>query len=408
MKIAIIQNYLDPYVIGGAEICVEKIALGLARGGNQVVVITTGERSGESAHPDCRDLRIRRIADFNIFYKYPIHGKRNIFSKVIWSLVNLWNPFVYHKVKAILKDEKPDIIEVNNFYSMSPSVFSAARSCSAAVIYVAHDFFSICRSSILKKKDRICESRCAGCIAAGAWNRIFMKGVRFRFLSAFAESYFKSLGCDQSVGVYHNPVMVPEREIRENIKLRSGRTDTQRPLRLIFLGRLSRNKGVMTFLQVFRAVARDNIVLSIGGDGELRSEVEDIVRQDDRVKYLGFIKEDAKKRLLLDSDVLMMPSEWYEMSPLVIQEAYAFGLPVVGPDLGSVPEHIKEGETGWLYKYKDPGSLRAVIERLADDPGAVRASSNKCFEVALSNGIDAYVSKLTALYAGMSKAHEVG
>ena len=70
----------------------------------------------------------------------------------------------------------------------------------------------------------------------------------------------------------------------------------------------------------------------------------------------------------IETDVLVVPSLWYENSPVIIQEAFAAGVPVIGSDLGGVAEKIQDGVSGRRFPPGDRDALAAVLQGLVDEP----------------------------------------
>ena len=68
-------------------------------------------------------------------------------------------------------------------------------------------------------------------------------------------------------------------------------------------------------------------------------------------------------------DWVIMGSIWWENSPLVIQEAYKFGRPMIVPDIGGMAEKVKDGVTGLHFRARDSVSLSSVIKRVVAEPG---------------------------------------
>lgn len=397
MTIAVIQNYLHPYVIGGAEINVENYIQSLSKRGVRTVVITSGKKRrcevSSSSH-----LKIYRIFPFNVYFNYPPSTKRSKILKFLWWAINLWNPFVFLKVRSILKKENPQVVNIRNFYGLSPSVFTAAKSLGLPVIFTAHDFFALCKNASFLRKEKICHERCWLCSIWGNWNKIFMRRIHFHFLSSFSADIFKTYLAVKSSIMIHNPVYLSEEEIQKNILAKKKRQQGFPSLRFIMLGRLSPYKGVSTAVEAFRKLKSTHVEFLIGGEGELRKRVEAWAQEDPRIKYLGFVTGESKRQALLNSDVLLLPSQWYEVSPLTLQEAYGFGLPVIGANLGSIPEHIDIDETGWLFSYKDVPSLLRIIEDLSQNRELVREGSEKSFAKALENTRDKNIERIIEYY----------
>jgi glycosyltransferase involved in cell wall biosynthesis len=137
----------------------------------------------------------------------------------------------------------------------------------------------------------------------------------------------------------------------------------------LYYGRLSEEKGLLTLLKAVEAGV--GLPLHIVGDGSQRPILEKTVR--DRkigaVRFLGALEGKALKQAVAKARFVVVPSEWYENSPLVIYESMAMGKPVIGADVGGIPELIESGVDGFLYPAGDAESLRSRIRLLAEHPG---------------------------------------
>jgi len=398
MKIAIIQNYIRPYCVGGAEINVENFAHHLADKGIPTVLITSGKNLKTEISPLHRHLKRYRFYPLNLYFNYPPNVRRSKLVKILWWIMNLWNPFVFLSVRSILKEERPDLVNIRNFYGLSPAVFTAAKSLNLPIIFTAHDFFALCKNGSFLKNETICQKRCLICSLWGSWNKIFMKNIMFHFLSRFSASVFRKHMAPKKFLIAPNPVYLNEEKIKENISLRAKMSSERKCIRFIFLGRLSPYKGILTLLNAFSKVKCENAELLIGGEGEIKKDVRDSVERDLRIKYLGFVEGERKRAALLSADVMVLPSEWYEVSPLTIQEAYGFGLPVIATDLGSIPEHIDKTQTGWLFPYRDAAGLARIMEDLCQNKQEIIRRSKACFSRALQNTSLLYVKKMIENY----------
>ena len=153
----------------------------------------------------------------------------------------------------------------------------------------------------------------------------------------------------------------PERTPRE--------PDSQ--LRVTYLGSLEWSKGVHVLVKAFRQLHPDQAKLRIAGDtnaypsyaGSLRGGAEGFP-----IEFLGAVPHDDVPALLADTDVLVVPSLWYENAPRVIAEAYAAGVPVVASRIGALAEKVSEGENGLLFTPDNAAELAQTLQRLIDDP----------------------------------------
>jgi glycosyltransferase involved in cell wall biosynthesis len=124
------------------------------------------------------------------------------------------------------------------------------------------------------------------------------------------------------------------------------------PPHLLFVGRLSEEKGILEFMQATRDLPR-----VVVGDGPLRERVPDAV---------GFVSRRELERHLERAAVVVCPSR-REGFGVVAREAMAFGRPVVATSVGGLVDAVVDGSTGVLVPPRDPAALRCALERLLAD-----------------------------------------
>jgi glycosyltransferase involved in cell wall biosynthesis len=143
----------------------------------------------------------------------------------------------------------------------------------------------------------------------------------------------------------------------------------------LYVGRLKRYKGVEIALRAL-AVARrtrSDLTLEIAGQGDDRPRLEALARAlalGDAVRFLGFVPEEEKRRLLRRAWAVVFPSpkEGWGISNV---EAAACGTPALASDSPGLKESVRHGETGYLVPHGDAGALAARMLALAADPGLV-------------------------------------
>ena len=129
----------------------------------------------------------------------------------------------------------------------------------------------------------------------------------------------------------------------------------------LYFGRLSNEKGILTLLDAFCSF--NDARLLIIGEGNLKKEIQSFINNHslNNVTLLGYMTGDKLDSYIKKSKFVIVPSQWYENNPLSIIESFRFGKPVLGADLGGIPELIKEGENGLLF---EPGSTNSLLEAL--------------------------------------------
>jgi glycosyltransferase involved in cell wall biosynthesis len=142
----------------------------------------------------------------------------------------------------------------------------------------------------------------------------------------------------------------------------------------VYLGRLKRYKRVDLIIRGFAALAHPTARLAIAGTGDHRPALEALVRSLDlgeRVRFLGFVTDADKLRLLREAWALVFtsPKEGWGITNF---EAAACATPVVASDSPGLRESVRHGETGFLVPHGDVPALAAALSRLANDPALVR------------------------------------
>jgi len=138
---------------------------------------------------------------------------------------------------------------------------------------------------------------------------------------------------------------------------------------LINVARLSREKNHALLVRAFSKAVQScpNLELWLVGDGELRRDIEELVKQlglEEKVKFFG-VRSDVPE-LLSQADIFVLSSD-YEGFGLVVAEAMAAGLPVIATAIGGIPEILEGGRAGILVPPKDVDALAKAIVELARD-----------------------------------------
>jgi glycosyltransferase involved in cell wall biosynthesis len=180
---------------------------------------------------------------------------------------------------------------------------------------------------------------------------------------------------------------------------------------VLFLGRLTRSKGVLTLVEAMRSLP--GVRLDIAGEGSTREEIRATVSADDwngaEVHADGWAGPDELAELLSRAKVICAPSEWYENSPYSVIEAFAHARPVVATRIGGLPELVEDGVSGLTVEPGAPDQIAEAVTRILDDPELWDRLAAGALRAAASRNAEDYVARLEALYAdvmGASVARE--
>jgi glycosyltransferase involved in cell wall biosynthesis len=141
---------------------------------------------------------------------------------------------------------------------------------------------------------------------------------------------------------------------------------------ILYFGRFSEEKGVRTLIEVCKQLPEIPFVFA--GTGPLVDLLKDIPN----IKNVGFQTGDALVELIAGARLTVYPSEWYENCPFSVMESQMYGTPVLGADIGGIPELIDIGQTGELFESGNAEQLRQCIESLWQDKEKLDAYAIRC------------------------------
>lgn len=397
MKVCLVSSLFPPRIIGGAEVMVGHAADGLHAAGHVVSVVTTAARA-ETGHEVVRGIRVYRIRTGNVYWPGAAPRAPRAL-KPLWHAIDLWNPLVHRRLRGILRDEAPDVVHTNNLGGLSPAVWAAARAEGLPVVHTPHDYALTCvRAMRLTRGGRICESRCTTCALRGAWLRRLSSGVAaVAAPSRFVLDRHLELGFFARAKTHVVPYAV-DTPPGGPAPRGAGR------LGVLLIGQLRAHKGIRVALAALAAAPDLDVRLDIAGTGELLDECRVAAARDARIRVHGFVAGDAKEALFGESHVLVCPSTWWEVTGIVILEAYARGLPAIGSRIGGIPEVIDHGRTGFLVRPGDAGELGARLRELASNRGLLQTLAKSAMAHASSNRVDTMAARLAGIYAEVRDA----
>lgn len=93
----------------------------------------------------------------------------------------------------------------------------------------------------------------------------------------------------------------------------------------------------------------------------MRAQLEAMAANHKGITFLGRLDAEAVAALQRDADACVCPSEWFENNPLAVIESLCAGTPVIGADIGGIPELITPGVNGFLYKSGDTNALARIL-----------------------------------------------
>ena len=172
---------------------------------------------------------------------------------------------------------------------------------------------------------------------------------------------------------------------------------------LLFIGRLEREKGLLTLLNGFsKRNGGESLKLKIAGTGSMEDELKVYVKQKKiiDIEFVGFKQGQELEDLTKKAKAIIIPSEWYENYPYSGLEAMAYGKPIIGSRIGGLPEQVEDGVTGFLFEPFNPVDLAAKINLLNSLPQEkIKEMGRRGREkVEKENNSAIYLKRITEIY----------
>lgn len=399
MKILMVNKFLYPN--GGSETYMFKIGKYLTEQGNEV------QYFGMEHEKRCVGNRVGAYTS-----KMDFHGGSKL-AKLKYPIKTIYSCEARRKIRQVLDDFQPDVCHLNNFtYQITPSIIlemvkwrrETGRECR--VVYTAHDYNLICPNHMLHNPNthRNCE-KCLGghffscvkgrCIhgsltmsAIGAVEAIFWnwKGT-YRYIDAIiCPSEFLKKKMDA------NSVFRKRTVTMHNFVDRAEKKVTEKKDYILYFGRFSEEKGVNTLLQVCRELPDIDFVFA--GSGPLEEKVNALPN----VRNVGFQTGEVLEKLIREAYFSIYPSEWYEPFGLSISESEIYCTPVLGANIGGIPELIDDGRVGELFESGNVDDLKGKIERLWGNSNLINQYSENCNGISFDT-VEEYCNRLTEIYS---------
>ena len=397
MKVLMVNKFLYPN--GGSETYIFKLGAQLQKMGHEVEYFGM-EHEGRIVG--------NRVGAYTSNMDF--HGGSKL-SKLLYPIKTIYSAEARKKIRMVLEDFQPDVCHLNNFnYQLTPSIILEIRKWErqsghkCKILFTAHDYQLICPNHMCRNPgtEQNCE-KCLGghflnctrgrCIhgsfaksVVGTMEAFFWKwvGVYKQIDTIICPSHFMKTKLDT------NPVLAEKTVVMHNFVDPVEPKQVEKKNYVLYFGRYSKEKGIATLVQAAKELP--HIPFVFAGSGPLEHLLEGVPN----IKNVGFQTGEALEMLIRQARFTVYPSEWYENCPFSVMESQMYGTPVLGADIGGIPELIRVGKTGELFESGNGEELKEKIAALWKDRERLEAYSDHCG----SNGFDAvgaYVENLLEL-----------
>lgn len=378
LKILAIDKYY--FIKGGAERYYFEVNQILKSHGHQIIPFSM--KHSDNFETEYEDYFVDNI-EFNHKTQFErIWAAPKIIGRIIYST------HAQKQIEKLIEKEKPDIAHLHMIdHQLSPSILHSLKKYDIPVIQTVHQYKLVCPNYKFYNpgKGIICEK----CINSHYLHPIFEKCHQDSALSGMLlalEAYVhKWMNIYKNVDLFHTPSTFMKTKMIEGgidqskiEKLYYSINISDYPFSpgfddyFVYYGRLAYEKGVMTLLKTMKSITHSKLLII--GDGPQRKELEEFVNSHSigNVKFLGNLDKDKLNSLVSKAKFVVVPSEWYDNSPLVIYESFCLGKAVIGSDLGGISELIDHEKNGLLFKAGDVDELTRLINRLLNNPDEIR------------------------------------
>ena len=399
MKILMINKFLHPN--GGSETYIFRLGDYLKSQGHEVQYFGmehTGRCVGNRVNAYTSDM------DF--------HGGSKL-SKLTYPIKTLYSSEARKKLRLVLEDFRPDVCHLNNFnYQLTPSILLEIAKWKreghpCRVVYTAHDLQLVCPNHMCSNPNT--GENCEKCLGGHFLNCTKGKCIH----GSLAKSAVGTLeavlwnGC----GVYKNidviiccseflktkmdtnPLFAGKTVAIHNFVDRISYEKAEKKDYVLYFGRFSREKGIDTLIQVCKALPE--IPFIFAGTGPLEEEIAGVPN----IRNVGFQRGKALETLIREARFSVYPSEWYENCPFSVMESQMYGTPVLGANIGGIPELIEPDKTGELFESGNAAQLKEKIQALWENRELTDRYSENCADVRFDD-VARYTEKLMKLYKG--------
>ena len=350
------------------------------RGGDCVVAMNTQRLLESKGHDVCvfaMSYPENVETGYNDSYASEVDFSGGVGAKVAAMKRIFGKGDIVYSFKKVLTDFRPEVVHLHNVHSyLSPVVGELAHKFGAKVVWTLHDYKLVCPSYSCRLPDGCnCEQCISGDLSViknkcmkGSSLQSFIADVEARYWNRDRLEYFTDMFIAPSnfmsmkmrQGGFPKEKMSVICNFIDPLKynrIKSAPVNKIRKKSFCYIGRLSAEKGVETLVA---AAIRANVMLNVAGTGPLKEELESKYRENRNIRLLGHLSAEKTAELLMSSQASVLPSEWYENNPLGVIESLCAGTPVIGADIGGIPELI-EDETGVVFESGNVEDLTRVL-----------------------------------------------
>ncbi|AHF08075.1 glycosyltransferase [Desulfitobacterium metallireducens] len=445
MKLLLTVHQFFPDYFSGTEVLTFSVAKELLRRGHQVFVLTGFP--AKQVIPDVErfdEYDIEGIHVYRFYHSFVPMGDQQVLSEVEYN-----NHLVASYFVRIIKEIEPDIVHFFHFSRLGTALIDVVKQYGIPAFYTPTDFWAVCPTSqLLLGEGMVCQGPTQN--GGNCVKHVAMQTGWKKIASVIRYIPTSAIDAIDSVAKLHLPISFPfkkeiaalsqrkpfnvsrlnalhgivsptqlmtkvlvENGVNQKLITQSAyginiasfnseprSYDAQSRITFAFIGTLAPHKGCHVLVNAFSDLNSENARLKIYGNTtdfpDYVTELNQVVENNTNIEFCGTFPNSQIAEIISGIDVLVVPSVWYENTPLVVYSALAGKCPVIASNFPGMSEVISDDWNGLLFKPGDVQMLRACISKLLNAPDLLMKLSRNCER---PKSINAYVDELLQLYA---------
>ncbi|NTU98714.1 glycosyltransferase family 4 protein [Candidatus Falkowbacteria bacterium] len=369
MKILLVNKFY--YLKGGSERHVFELSKLLTDNNHEVIPFSMQDPANTRASHEDYFIKPVDLEKFSL--------------KNIFKFFHNWD--AVRRLKKLVKDERPEVAHLHNInHQLTPAIIRVLKKNGIRVVMTLHAYDLFCPNAQMFTQGSPCE-RCRGgryynCVRYACVKNSYAKSLLSAlelWLNRHVMKYYDQVDVFIAPSLHMAKVAekfgLPKDRIKvlhnflsdsEFERLSSASNLPPQEKYLFYFGRLAPEKGLADLISSSVSWPED-LKLKIAGQGpqkaELSAQIERL-KVADRVELLGFQTGEDLSDLIKNALAVVLPARWPENMPYSLIEALAAGRPLLVSNLGGLPEMVKAGENGFIFKAGDINDLNLQITRL--------------------------------------------
>ena len=429
MKILLVANGFPPSAFGGVEVYAHNLATALRERDQNILVFC------RESNQDISDYTIQRDEVDGI----PVIRVVNDFKEIGTFSDTYQDSKIDTIFEGVLREFEPDLVHFNHLIALSATLPTVAKELNTPFLMTLHDYWPICHRVHLQDWRKLhCDGPyqggdCYRCVIGSEKRRSFYRSilrwgraviafpVRLKIRRRFVSDAGSIIALDGVRGdfdirnqlfidnlVLSKILFTPSTFVRrtfksngyENIEMKvlplgvEAPIENRKPRRkyrhltLGYIGTILPSKGAHILLNSFRELKSEYVRLKLYGrddaDQGYSKTIHRLVERDSRVSFEGPFDPKMRDKIYQDIDLLIIPSVVPESFSLVAREALIRGVPVIGSNIGALPEIILHNKNGFLFPAGDARTLNNLLRQIIERPDQLASMNTLSGEPILS------------------------